>query len=77
MDRKQPKSNPVQAALRPTHLSMRREMNCNRANSNQYRFWPKVERFEEHVLFYGFGIKVHPQLCAAVLIPVGAESDPL
>jgi hypothetical protein len=29
MDRKQPESNPVQA-LRPTHLSMRREVNCNR-----------------------------------------------
>ena len=30
MDRKQPESNPVQEALRPTHLSMRRELNCNR-----------------------------------------------
>jgi hypothetical protein len=32
MDRKQPESNPVQEALRPTHLSMRRELNCNRGN---------------------------------------------
>jgi hypothetical protein len=34
MDRKQPESNPVQEALRPTHLSMRRELNCNRGTRN-------------------------------------------
>ena len=28
--RSKPKSNPVQEAVRPTHLSMRRELNCNR-----------------------------------------------
>src|SRR6185437_7350074 len=32
MDRKQPESNPVQEALRPAHLSMRRELNCNRGS---------------------------------------------
>jgi hypothetical protein len=32
MDRKQPESSPVQEALRPTHLSMRRELNCNRGS---------------------------------------------
>jgi hypothetical protein len=36
MDRKwtgsKPESNPVQETLRPTHLSMRRELNCNRGS---------------------------------------------
>jgi len=43
MDRKLTQSSPVQEALRPTHLSMRRELNCNRGYRNggtrTRKFW--------------------------------------
>jgi hypothetical protein len=42
MDRKQPESNPVQEALRPTHLSMRRELNCNRGDRNSDDFVEQI-----------------------------------
>ena len=45
MDRKQPESNPVQEALRPTHLSMRRELNCNRGDRNSAISSSKFNRY--------------------------------